>query len=180
MKTGILITVLLVVAAFIWAIKSGASAKNAPAIVAASAVIAAAIFSALITQQQIREREISESHRLQKIEVYGVFSDLYLATLKTAKVAGDKKKLAAAQDDIVEQMFQYSKRAMLWASPEVLLAYSSYREYGQNKGSGAELLLRVDDVLQAMRKDLGLSNSGLERGALVKMYLTDPESLNAE
>jgi hypothetical protein len=30
-----------------------------------------------------------------------------------------------------------------------------------------------------MRKDLGLSNWGLSRGDLIKMLLTDPESLDA-
>ena len=40
------------------------------------------------------------------------------------------------------------------------------------------MLLIMDDIMQAMRKDLGLSNWGLVRGDLMKMFLTDPETLD--
>lgn len=177
MKRGIAITSSLLLILFIWAIRIGDSAKYAQGLVAASAVIAAAIFSTSITQHEIRAREISEGHRMRKIRVYEEFSDLYLATLKTAEITDKRTKLPAAQAAVVAQMYEFSKHAMLWASPEVLLAYKRWRECGQSPGSGAEIILRVDDVLQAMRTDLGLGNSGLKRGDLVKMYLRDPESL---
>lgn len=111
------------------------------------------------------------------IVVYEEFADLYLATLRTAKVKGDARKLVKAQADVVEQMLDFSKRAMLWASPKFLLAYDGFRRAGQEQGPKTEVVLRVDDVLQSMRDDLGLSNTGLDRGGLVKMFLTDPENL---
>jgi len=180
MKVGIVITVVLLIVLFAWAIWAGGDAKHSQGLVAASAVVAAAIFSALITQQQVRQRELTESHRMRKIVVYEEFGDVYLNTLKLARVAKDEKKLAKGQADVVDLMFQFSKRAMLWASPEVLIAYNSYREYGQNNKPDKELLLKVDDVLRAMRRDLGLSSSGLERGSFVSMFLTDPNELKSK
>jgi hypothetical protein len=115
---------------------------------------------------------------LRKIKVYEEFSDLYLATLKTAELSGEPKRLHAARAAVVEQMYQFSKHAILWASPDVLLTYNRWRECGQAEGPNVEIVLRSDDLLQAMRRDLGLENNGLKRGALVKMYLKDPESLD--
>ena len=63
---------------------------------------------------------------------------------------------------------------MLWGSPGVLSAYNSFRAAGEDP----KVILLVDDLLQAMRKDLGLSNWGLGRGDLMKMLLTDPEKVD--
>jgi len=66
---------------------------------------------------------------------------------------------------------------MLWGSPKVLNAYTAFRKAGQEENP--QVIILVDDILRAMRRDLGLSNWGLQRGDLVKMLLTDPEKVDA-
>lgn len=180
MVIGVGIAVVLVVLSIACLMRGGQKASQATAVVSASAVIAAAVFSAIITQGQIKEREIAESHRVQKIVVYDDFAELYLELLQTTKYARDPQQLAKAQQEVVDHMFQFSKRAMLWASPEVLLAWNRFRSANEPSSSNEEVVFRADDVLQAMRTDLGLSNHGLERGDLVKMYISDPQNLRSQ
>lgn len=177
MKIGMSVTIAIVLLSIGWLIWKGDDAKQAPAVVAAAAVISASIFSAVITQGQIKEREIAETHRLNKISVYEDFSDLYLEVMQVSKHKPNSPQLAKAQQKVVDHMLDFSKRAMLWASPEVLRAYNRFRSIGSPESAKKEIVLRVDDVLQEMRRDLGLGNSGLKRGTLIKLYLSDPENL---
>ncbi|UCG55412.1 MAG: hypothetical protein JSV32_04210, partial [Dehalococcoidia bacterium] len=85
---------------------------------------------------------------------------------------------AAATKKLEDFFFDFTTRVMLWGSPSVLQHYGAFRKVGE-KPDPHILLLLLDDVLQAMRKDLGLSNRALARGDLIKMLLTDPESLDA-
>ena len=71
----------------------------------------------------------------------------------------------------------FSKKLLLWGSPAVIQKYENFRKAGQNR-SGMELLGFADDVFRAMRADLGLSNDGLGRGDLIKLFLSDPENLD--
>lgn len=58
----------------------------------------------------------------------------------------------------------------------MLQRYGAFRRIAQQ--CDPNVLFLMDDILQTMRKDLGLSNWGLARGDLIKMLLTDPESLD--
>ena len=42
------------------------------------------------------------------------------------------------------------------------------------------MLLRVDEVFREMRVDLELDNDGLDCGALIRLFLSDPETLDQE
>ena len=90
---------------------------------------------------------------------------------------GGRTPDAAAMKKLEDFFFNFTTNVMLWGSPGVLQHYGSFRRTGQQ--SDPNVVLLMDDILQAMRKDLGLSNWGLARGDLIKMLLTDPETLDA-
>ena len=113
MRIWIFATAVLFVSILVWLAWQGDKARQGTAVVGAAAVVAAAIFGAAITQGQIKAREMREAHRLQKTEVYEDFSDLYLETLRTGGLQPDSPELARAQAQVVEHMFEFSKRAML-------------------------------------------------------------------
>lgn len=62
----------------------------------------------------------------------------------------------------------------MWGSPAVIKAYTAFR----STGSDPHIVFRLDDLMQAMRKDLGNSNWGLARGELIKLFITDPETID--
>ena len=142
--------------------------------------VSAAIITASIglvglwyAQWHTRTREISESHRQSKIEVYNTFFDI------VEKFQNEYESSEfSSQEDIPDQLrkdFQKLNRGLvIWGSPEVIKAWLHFREVA---GQGNKtVLVAVDKMYQAIRKDLGNSNFGLKTGDLLKSTLSDPEN----
>ena len=147
----------------------------AAAIIAFAGTVIAGIGAVVISQQRAKAREITESHRPNKTKLYTEFITRVVGIMREHK--GGKTLDAAATKKLEDFFFDFTTRVMLWGSPSVLQHYGAFRRVGEK--ANPNILLLLDDILQAMRKDLGLSNWGLTRGDLIKMLLTDPESLDA-
>ena len=142
--------------------------------------VSAAIITATIgliglwyAQWHTRTREISESHRQSKIDVYNTFFDIVEKFQEEHGNASFKTK-----DDIPEPLRKDLQRLnrglIIWGSPAVIKAWLHFRVLA---GQGnPKILTAVDSMYQAIRKDLGNSNFGLQSGDLVKSMLSDPEN----
>ncbi|MDO8331897.1 MAG: hypothetical protein Q7T36_15640 [Fluviicoccus sp.] len=142
--------------------------------------LAAALITALLgliglwyTQWESKTRDISENHREKKIEVYNNFFDLVERFQNNAIPAS-----ALDGGDVSEQLkaeFRRLTRGLLiWGSPAVIRAYLKFRVVS---AEGGNILLAVDEMYRAMRKDLGNSNFGLQNGDLIRLNLKDPNEL---
>ena len=151
------------------------SSQIAAAIIAFTGTVIAGIGAVVISQQRAKAREIAESHRPNKTKLYTEFITQVVGIMRKHK--GGKTLDAVATEKLEDFFFDFTTRVMLWGSPSVLQHYGAFRRVGEK--TDPNILLLLDDILQAMRKDLGLSNWGLARGDLIKMLLTDPESLDA-
>ena len=146
----------------------------ATAIIAFSGTTIAGIGAVVIAQQRSKSREIAEAHRSKKIELYNSFITTMIGIIRKHKSSGSN---ALEGDKEIEEFFyKFTTEVVLWGSPGVLGHYATFRNLGQEKNPN--IVLIVDDIIQAMRKDLGLSNWGLSRGDLMKLFLSDPESLD--
>ncbi|MBU1260049.1 MAG: hypothetical protein KJ757_03090 [Planctomycetes bacterium] len=140
-----------------------------------TAAIIAGIVAIVTSQQHAKAREIAELHRPNKTKLYTEFITQVVGFLRNQGKL--KTQDASASKKLEDFFFDFTTGVMLWGAPDVLRHYSAFRRIGANQDPSN--LLLMDDILQAMRKDLGLSNWGLARGDLIKMLLTDPESLDA-
>ncbi|MHC4334516.1 MAG: hypothetical protein ACYSUV_12305 [Planctomycetota bacterium] len=147
----------------------------AAAIIAFGGTVIAGIGAVVISQQRAKARDIRESHRPQKTKLYTDFITQVVGIMREHR--GGKTLDEAATKKLEDFFFDFTTRVMLWGSPRVLQHYGAFRKVGEKPDPNIILLL--DDILQAMRRDLGLSNRALARGDLIKMLLTDPESLDA-
>ena len=151
------------------------SSQIAAAIITFGGTVIVGIGAVVISQQRAKARQIADSHRPHKTKLYTEFISQVVGMMRQnrAKRTPD----AAAMKKLEDFFFDFTTRVMLWGSPGVLQHYGAFRRVGERPDPN--ILLLVDDILQAMRKDLGLSNWGLARGDLIKMLLTDPESLDS-
>jgi len=128
----------------------------------------------LYSQARTRRQEIESAFRERKIEIYLDF----LNTLKEVFLA-EKKELnrpKVKQSELVVKLIEVRTKAVLWGSTGVLQALSEFSKVGENN---PRAMLSVMDRLQReMRKDLGLSNSGLEEEFFIKLILRNPEELD--
>jgi predicted nucleic acid-binding protein len=136
--------------------------------------IVTGIVALVTSQQHAKAREITELHRPKKTKLYTEFITEFVGILRNHREG--KMQDTGVSKKLEDFFFNFTTGVMLWGSPDVLRHYGAFRRISVNPDPSN--LLLVDDILQAMRKDLGLSNWGLARGDLIKMLLTDPESLD--
>ncbi len=151
----------------------GLDKKMSAAIIAACATVFVSVATVVYTQQKTKAREIDNSHLPQKMEIYKRFMDTAVVGLLKASKE-NKIESPEFQKKLEELFFSFTGDVIVWGSPAVIRAYTAFRSTGANP----DIILRIDDLLQAMRKDLGNSNWGLTRGDLIKLFITDPEKLD--
>ena len=144
------------------------------AVVGAMATVLVGVGGALYTQAQIKKREIEEAHRERKVELYKGFLDM------VAKIMSEQNENVSlkppSQQELVDFMVEFKTNVVLWGSPKVINAQLDFQKVSE---SGGNVLFAVDELYKAIREDIGLSNKGLNKRQLVKMYLRDPGELDA-
>jgi hypothetical protein len=133
-------------------------------------------FGLLYVQWNSKAKEISDSHRPAKIEVYETFFDIVerFMSAEDSDVEDLDPESEEFPQELKDQFTKLSRGMIVWASPQVIKAWSEFREKANDPKTPVETLLAVDKVLQAIRADLGNSNFGLKRGDVVKLYLSNP------
>lgn len=172
---GAIVLAVAIVGWLLWRFSVWFFAQSVEIVVASitfSGTIIAAIIAVIASQQTIKAREIAESHRPKKIKVYEMFLTGTMDFMRdfSGKTPAAKKKAMTGLENFTHE---FNKNIMMWGSPEVLKAYGAFKSGAKSE----QVLLMVDDILRAMRKDLGLKDKGLERGDLIKLLLSDPEYL---
>jgi len=151
----------------------GINSKNTGTL--ATALVA--LIGILYAQRNLKSRDIAEAHRPAKIEVYNTFLDIVEQFMDDT--GGEKHGLDDGElsEELKKQFTNLTRGLITWASPSVVKAWSDFRKGTGDSNPDTNVLLLADDVLQAMRKDLGNSNFGLHRGDIVKLYLSNPEEV---
>ena len=137
----------------------------------------AGILGLLYTQWHAKTREIAEGHRANKIAVYNTFFDIveeFVATTSDEDAADFD--VDSISPKFKKQFAELTRGMIIWASPSVIRAWLKFRQLPTTEG--ANVLLAVDDMFTAIRKDLGNSNFGLKRGDVIKNFLSDPGELD--
>ncbi|MDO7413184.1 hypothetical protein Q5X48_15340 [Acinetobacter baumannii] len=122
-------------------------------------------------QWQSKSRDIAESHRASKIELYNLFFEI-LESFQNEEI--DSGELP---EELKKKLVKLNRGLILWASPEVIKAYLKFRIIANDTNSSRNLLFAVDEIYQAIRKDLSNSNSTLSKGDLIRLNLKDPDEL---
>lgn len=150
----------------------------AASIVAACGTVFAAVFTVTVSQHINKKREIDDAHREYKIKLYSKFIEFTIDWMY--KHAEDQNKTHSQhkkqrdQKELEHFFISFSKELTLWASPEVIKAWSKFREQAGSSNSKVTLK-NVDAIYRAMRRDLGNSNIGLESLSLIKLFLKEGE-----
>lgn len=148
----------------------------AAAVVAAAGTVLAGLGAVILAQQRSKTREIAESHRPNKVELYTRFIKKVMDYMWKTR---DRKAAAPATNDPELQEFfeHFTTDLVLWGSPGVIRAYGKFRRATKDE-SGLRAVLVMDELMRAMRKDLGHSDWLLQRGEVIKIFLLDPEELD--
>jgi len=164
---------LWLVAARLLTFLESANPSVSAAIVGAMATVLVGVGGALYTQSQIKKREIEEAHRARKVEIYKDFLDI--AARMMAEGNENISLKPPSQQELVDFMVGFKTNVVLWGSPKVINAQLNFQKISSENG---HVLKAVDELYKAIREDIGLSNRGLDRHQLVKMYLSNPDEMD--
>lgn len=145
----------------------------AAAFIGGFVTVGVAVLTLVITARSNKKKDIAEAHRPEKMRVYSDFMGFYFDAFKKSRLGESINPEAALSPEAIERGFEITKGMIGWASPSVIKTALRLGSAGpENPEQG---LLQLNEVLLAMRKDLGLTNRGLQPGDLIQMFLT-PEA----
>lgn len=164
---------LWLVAARLLTFLESANPSVSAAIVGAMATVLVGVGGALYTQSQIKKREIEEAHRARKVEIYKEFLDIVARLMANGNENVSLKP--PSQQELVDFLVGFKTNVVLWGAPKVINAQLNFQKVSSE---GGNVLKAVDQLYKAIREDIGLSNRGLDRNQLVKMYLSNPSEMD--
>lgn len=127
------------------------------------------LLAAILTNFFTRRREINARHFLEKREAYGKIIDIVfdvIASTKSGKSLPDKT--------LVNKMLVFKKGLMVWGGPEVIESWNEFEiesERARNNNDPKIILTVMEQVLRAIRKDLGHDDRQLKFGSLFGLLI---------
>jgi hypothetical protein len=140
--------------------------------VAVSLTVGVLTVGALLWRRASEVKEQREAHiRAQKVPVYESFLSFWFKTL----YQGGKGHKQPSQQALQQQMAASVPGFVFWASDDVIRRWNELRRSAADaaEGKGLEKLLELEDLMLAMRADLGQDNSRLEAGDLLGLWVND-------
>jgi hypothetical protein len=123
------------------------------AIIAASATVLVSVLSIVVGKLYESRALIQKEHREKKIPVYEDLIKLMFRVLRS-----DRTENPLPEKEMIGLMSDFTQRAMIWASDEVLATCVNWRRLVVNqasvKTSPLENLFLLEQVIFAIRRDL--------------------------
>jgi hypothetical protein len=167
---GVFVYGLYFIAALIWRSLVQVNPTLAVGVVAAVSTIAVSITSLIFSKYFERKSEIRNEHRQRKTPIYEELIAFIFKILKSVKT----NEPMPTEKEIVDFMFDFNQKLIIWGSDEVVTAFSKYR----TSVSDPDLIMfAVEDLLLAIRKDLGHNNKNLSNGRLLSIFIDNADVL---
>ncbi|MGK7943441.1 MAG: hypothetical protein AB4058_03130 [Microcystaceae cyanobacterium] len=134
-----------------------------------------AVISLVIGKIWEQKIKIEADMREQKIPMYEKQISTFFSIIFAEKY-GEKKP---NENDIGKAFQDFTEKLIIWGSAEVIQAWMEFRVYDWTNSNSNEGFLKVENLLKAIRKDLGNSNDQLKNGDILKLFINDfnPELL---
>ena len=127
------------------------------------------LFGYLIKYNIDKKRELTSEIARERRGIYQQYVNLMIGIFENTKT--NKKN---SQDKLVTELYEFYKKYVFYASPDVIKTFSDYFQliYHQDTDEGFDTklnLLHMTKIMAEMRKDLGLKNNGLGKNGEVLM-----------
>lgn len=161
---------LIIVTASLWMtyIFLSSLIKADPNVQASVITFIGAVIGVLYTQVHTQKREIKSRHFVEKKTAY-----LRLINFTFDFLENNRKGIENTDEKFLPQFMEFKKDLLVWGDQEVITSYYNFEDFSNKNPDAAreDLLLLVDDLYRAMRKDLGHNDNKLPRGNLVSINI---------
>jgi hypothetical protein len=152
----------------VWALYNQADSNVKLGMLTATGSAVAFITSNAINSSRERKARLFESKR----DAYNEFFDFFFSLFKNVKNGTDYP-----EDEMVEKVSKFTRGVMTWGSAKTVNAVIEWQKQSENlDGKNIKsIFLVTENLLRALREDLGHSDSTLKDFALTKLILKADE-----
>lgn len=153
-----------------WQWLTGIESEHYGAVIAGIAALGVTGGTFWGNQRTERKRSVEEHSRKEKIAAYSRLNEMFLTKVMLAPT--DER---ATEEEVLQFFQTETANLMLYASNGVIKKWGTIRTTAFTSGGveGAEMLTMWEDFFKEMRKDVGHSALGLQKGAILKMFVND-------
>lgn len=129
--------------------------------------ISGIVISSIVAKSLEYKRTRREYLAKKREQPYGEYIDMIYKIQQSSKPGKGYPK-----EEMVEDILKFSKSITLWGSPKVVSNWVRFREIAMKDGNkGIENLLITEELMNDMRKDLGLPR--VKKGNLLAFFIND-------
>jgi len=145
---------------------SNADAVIIVALITGAVSITGVLISSIIAKRIDYTRSRQEYLAKKREDPYGQFVDMVY------KIQGNvKNKDSYKPEQMVADISKFSRQITLWGSSKVITKWVEFRERSQDPKLAQQNLLLLEDIMNEMRKDLGLKKT--KKGNLLAFFIND-------
>jgi hypothetical protein len=142
----------------------------ATAVVAAAATVLVSLLTVIANKFFERRAVVEQEARLKKIPGYEQLIAFLFAVLNQAKPGFTE----LTTEETIRKYTSITENVIVWGSDSVLKAFGEFRVASIGvKQDLPRLLIALEDVMLAIRKDLGYKNSKILRGDVLRLFIND-------
>ena len=140
------------------------------------------LITILVKQSLDRQSKVRQELMQKKVPVYERYMEMWFDVLRlgtSARPNPDEAPNMATPEAVQEAVIETARQLILWGSDEVVQRHAALRRLGNPTPFDPELhaqLLVFEDVLKAIRKDLGHSGRILRPGDLLILFLNTSDT----
>lgn len=138
---------------------------------AATATILVSVISVLVAKRLEFRAVLLKELRERKTPVYEEMVKLIFHFTFAEKIG-----LPPFSDqEVIKKMAWLTENIVIWGSDDLLLSWNRFRTFAVRnlENPSHQLLFEVENLLLAIRKDLGHANTGVTRGKILELFIND-------
>ena len=159
------------IASVLWVAVQGAQPTVAAASIAGAASVVVSTLTVMVGRYFERRKELEALYREKKMPIYTEF----LKALVRQFQGGDASSTNV--EALVSTLKQWHIDIILWGGPDVVNAYLDWKAALSETPLAARTVAKMDNLIFAIRRELGNTNRGLPTGLFARLTLRHPELL---
>jgi len=131
-----------------------------------AATVLVSVVGTLATKHFERRQDIEREQRERKLEVYQQFFDYQFAVMQQVR-----SEMNEDEQSEFDRAFRvsFAKNLVSWGSEDIIKKYGAWVKWDDPEASGD--ILGLEEILLAIRKDLGYTDKELKEGDLLRTFL---------
>jgi len=146
----------------------GLESSLAVGLLTAATTIIVSVVTVLLAKYLEKKKELEAEIRNKKIPVYEELISFFMKVLNKEINPESKKDKEKANEFFIN----LTQKLIVWGSDEVIKKWSFYRKNADDKTDN-RVLFYLEELLFAIREDVGHDNEDLTKGDLLSLFIND-------